>query len=368
VGTTMGLTWPLLSLILHHQGVESALIGLSSASQSLAVLVVSPFAPRVINRYGMVKTISGCIAVILAALFLLPILENVQAWFPIRFVLGAGVAILLIASQTWVNQIAPDHTRGKIIGLFGLLWAGGFAAGPLAIRFIGIEGWPPFLIAIGLTAAAALPLLFASNTKSAEPHHIAKKGLLTVLRIGGPAIAASVVLGVLDSVNDSFLPLYGLRNGLRQESAVTMLTVLLAGVLTVQLPIGWAADRMSRPGLSATMTVLALLMSLLLPHAIAFGFALWPILFILGMASGGIWTVSLVLVGQLFQGSNLATASMLQSLLYGLGSVLAPPFAGVALDISGRFGLPLVLAVNCTLFALLQFWVRRGAGGGEPLI
>jgi MFS family permease len=308
----------------------------------------------------MVKAIRGCIAVILAALLLLPIFENIQAWFPIRFALGAGATILVIASQTWVNRIVPDHARGKIIGLFGLLWTAGFAAGPLALRITGIVGWPPFLVAIGLAAAATLPLLFASNTLSTEPPRIAKKGLLTVLRIGGPAIGASMVLGVLDSVSDSFLPLYGLRNGLRQESAVTMLTVLLAGVLTIQLPIGWASDRMSRTGLLAIVTALALLMSLLLPYAVASEFGLWPNLFVLGMASGGIWTVSLVLVGQRFQGSDLAAASVLQSLLYGLGSVLAPPFTGFALETSGRIGLPLVLAVDCAMFMLLQFWVLRG--------
>src|SRR5260370_3077196 len=87
VGTTMGLTWPVLSLILHHRGIDSAVIGLSAASQSLAVLVVSPFAPHVINRYGMVSTIGSCVAVILTALVLLRILEDVLLWYPIRFTL-----------------------------------------------------------------------------------------------------------------------------------------------------------------------------------------------------------------------------------------------------------------------------------------
>jgi hypothetical protein len=36
VGTTMGLMWPLLSLILDGQGVDGRMIGLSSATQSLA--------------------------------------------------------------------------------------------------------------------------------------------------------------------------------------------------------------------------------------------------------------------------------------------------------------------------------------------
>jgi predicted MFS family arabinose efflux permease len=53
VGTTMGLISPLLSLILDRHGIDGQTIGFNAASQSLAGLAVSPFAPALISRFGM---------------------------------------------------------------------------------------------------------------------------------------------------------------------------------------------------------------------------------------------------------------------------------------------------------------------------
>jgi MFS family permease len=128
-GMAMGITWPLLALILDRQGVSESLIGLSSASQSLAVFVAAPLVPRLLRRLGLAGCVLGSIGLVGAMMLLLPATSNVHAWFPIRFLLGAGATTLFIATQTWVNAIAADESRGRTIGIFGLLWSAGFAAG-----------------------------------------------------------------------------------------------------------------------------------------------------------------------------------------------------------------------------------------------
>ena len=355
VGTTMGMMWPLLALILDRQGVDSALIGLSSATQSLATLVVSPFASLLIMRAGMVRCAGGCILLILITIALLPIFETVQAWFAIRFALGAGTVVLFICTQIWVSQIAPELIRGRIVGIFGFLWSAGFAAGPLVIQVTGIEGWAPFAAAILLVAMAGLPLLLAPQISDGSGRVYFRREMLAMLRLGGAAVSASLVQGLLDSITDSFLPIYGLLNGLDQASSVTLLVVLQAGVLAVQLPIGWAADRVNRRVLLVGLTALSLLMNLLMPLAAGQTLMLWPCLFLLGVASGGIWTVSLVLTGELFQGTRVAAALALKSILYGIGSIAGPPAVGIAIATAGPITFPLLLAAVCAVFMLLQF-------------
>ena len=73
VGTTMGLVWPLLSLLLARAQADGALIGFNSAAQTVASLVIAPFAPRMFARWGMKRVIAACIIAILAALFLLKV-------------------------------------------------------------------------------------------------------------------------------------------------------------------------------------------------------------------------------------------------------------------------------------------------------
>ena len=347
VGTTMGLAWPLLSLLLAQAHADGALIGFNSAAQTAASLAAAPFAPRLFQRWGMKRVIGACIVTIVTALFLLKAFEDPRAWLAIRFVLGGGVVVLFIGTQTWVNRLAPDHARGRIIGLFGFLWAAAYALGPLTLRVTGIEGWLPFAIAIGLVGLAGLPLLLVGDAPPDLSVAEGKRDLLAALKaFASPAFVASMALGCFDSVNISFLPVYGLRNGLTQVDAVSLLFILEVGVLASQLPAGWASDRMDRNRLLTALTALALLASLMLPFGVERNVLLWPILFLLGAAAGGVWTVSLVLVGQLFQ-NDLSTASASRSVLYGIGSVVGPPVAGLALDHWGRFSLPIVLSIVC---------------------
>jgi MFS family permease len=138
-----------------------------------------------------------------------------------------------------------------------------------------------------------------------------------------------------------------------------MLIVLQIGVLAIQLPIGWAADRMSRSRLLLVTTVLAFVICLLLPHLVRLPLGLWPSLFLLGVATGGVWTVSLALMGEVFRGEQLASALALRSILYGLGAVVGPPIGGLALGAWSGSGLPLMLAAVCAFFALFQIALLR---------
>ncbi len=54
-----GLTMPLLALVLEAQGVEKSLIGLSSATQAVAVFTIAPFLPRWIARFGLARLMIG---------------------------------------------------------------------------------------------------------------------------------------------------------------------------------------------------------------------------------------------------------------------------------------------------------------------
>jgi MFS family permease len=140
-GVASGMTWPVLAIILDRQGNDGTLIALSSASQSVAVFVVLPLAPKLLARWGFVRTTAVGIVGAVAMLLSLPLVPNIWAWVPIRFLLGAGTVLFYTACEIWENRLAAEESRGRTIGIFGFLWSGGFAAGPLIAAWTGSEGW-----------------------------------------------------------------------------------------------------------------------------------------------------------------------------------------------------------------------------------
>jgi len=350
VGLMTGLVWPLLALRLDAQGVASRLIGLNSSVHAVA--------PRLVGRLGLVNTLYACIAAAVAALLLLPLFPNVYAWFPIRFALGAATSTIFVAGETWIIHVAPPERRGRIVGIFGFVWAACFAAGPLVIGLTGIAGWTPFVVAVGIALLGALPLPLAQGGAiSLAP--VGRIDIRRLIRAGPATLLAVFLLAVFDSVNDSFLPLYGLRSGLGEPAAVTVLTVVLAGTTVVQVPIGWLADHVDRRRLLIAIPMGSVLMLALLPFAIASPWLLWPVALLYGCTIGSLWAVSLILVGERYRGADVAAANMARGVLYGLGAFAGPALAGFAFELWMPHGALAVIALVALLFLPVAVFGER---------
>ena len=354
---TMGFSLPLISLILENRGVDRTINGLLAATPSLAMLLVTPLIPRLIARAGLKKFLLVCIVADLVLFLLLPALDRLSAWFVIRFLMGATVAGLFVAGETWINELAEEATRGRTMGLYAMVVSGGFALGPLLLPLTGTDGWLPFLAGGGFIALAAVPLLLgrpASPVFSSDPAW-SVLGFFAV----APTLCAAVMLAAFkDAAGMPLIPVYAVRVGVEQDAAALMLTVLGVGALALQIPLGWLADRVNRYALllvcAATGAVGAVLFALVI-HA---GWLLWLVLFFWGGAFSGVYTLALVLLGERFRGAALATGNAAFGFSWGIGSLFGPAVSGVAMDVWDPHGLPATLCVVAVLFLLLALYRR----------
>jgi MFS family permease len=358
-----GLCLPLLSLVMHENGVDGTLIGLSAATQSLAIVFVAPFLPRYMSRTGPAVIMLGAILVSLTAFLLLPVFTSLPAWFALRFAIGAAGSCLWVCGEAWINQVAEDATRGRIVALYSMAVAGGFALGPLLLSVTGIEGSQPFLIAGAIILLSAVPLLSVAHTAPILGGE-RRGGLLHYLRLAPVAMLLCGLFALADGILLTFLPLYGLQFGLSETRALHLITLMGVGGIVGQVPIGWLADRMNRMLLAAVCTLLVTLASLAMP--LVLGHYPWNLLFMLvfGAVLSGIYTIAMVLIGQRFRGADLAAASALFGVMWGSGSILGPSVGGLAMDFYGPHGLPLTLTLLFALFLPLPVgaWLRRRRG------
>ena len=356
VGLSLGLTIPLVSLSLEQRGVDSTLIGVMASMPAVGILLFSPLVPALVNRLGARLALLGAVVVGAASVFSLTLFDHYIVWLLARAVMGAADALLFTVSETWINHIAHERNRGRLVALYITVLSVCFALGPGLIALVGSQGALPFVLSGMIFCSAALPLLWANDGLRMETESPGFS-VLGFFRVA-PAVSAAVLLfSFLDGSGLSLLPLFGLRHGHDEATAALMISVMLGGNILLQYPLGWLADRFSRDrllfacGLGFTAT------ALLLPLVVS-SVLLWPLLVLLGISAGGVYTLALIMVGQRFHGVDLVTANAAFGVLWGLGSLFGPLCAGLGMAALDPDGLPLTWAALGIIFLVL-LWRRR---------
>ena len=353
-----GLTMPLLSLVLDHQGVDETLIGLNAGTYFIAVFAVAPLATRLLRARGPALLMLASILATVVLLALLRAFPNVWLWFPLRFALGMAASFLWIAGEAWVNHAATETHRGRIIAIFGIVVSAGFALGPLILSMTGTEGWAPFLVTIALLLVAAAVLAGALGS---SPKLRGKTGPLARYVLLAPvAMFGYFVFAAGDAMLLTFLPIYAAGLGVGEIDAIRLLTVLAVGSMALQYPIGWLADRVSNYAIAAAMGAVLLAGSAALPWALSLPAISVVFMFFYGGALGALYTISLVLLGRQFRGADLSAASAMLSVMFCVGSFIWPSAGGAALDRFGGGAMPVSLIAAYTLFLLIVVaaWLR----------
>ena len=361
-----GLTMPLLSLILSHQGVDETLIGLNTGAYFIAVFAVAPLASRLMRSRGPALLMLASILAEAVLLVLLRAFPNVWLWFLLRFALGMAASFLWISGEAWVNHVAHESHRGRTIAIFGVVVSAGFALGPMILSITGADGWAPFLVTIALLLAAAAVL---AGTLGSSPRLRGKTSgpLARYVLIAPVAMFGYFVFAAGDAVLLTFLPIYAVGIGLDEVEAIRLLAVLAVGSMALQYPIGWLADRASNGVIVFTIGAALLAGSAAFPWALAHTVIGTVFMFFYGGALGGLYTMSLVLLGRQFRGADLSAASAMLSVMFCIGAFVWPSIGGAAMDRFGGSAMPAALIAAYAMFLLivLAAWIR-GAEAHTP--
>jgi MFS family permease len=367
IGLAVGGFVPLIAVTLEARQVDTVMIGINSAMTSLGVLMIAPYATVFVRRFGASPAmVAGLLLTALSALAM-AFIDNIWAWMVLRFLIGAGVSIHWVVSETWMNAIVSERRRGLVMSIYITSIASGFALGPIILTLIGTQGPAPFVTIAAITALTALPL--ALIRKLAPPLALETKGSVIRLAREAPTIFAAVLtVGLIDAAFFTFLPIYGIRIGMPSETAVTLLTAVFAGNVALQIPLGWLADRVNRRGLLLVLGTICIACPGLVAWLLrADSLAAYPILFFWGGCSFGLYTVGVTMLGERYRGGELVAANAAFVMTFELANLFGPPLSGWAIEAWVPTGLMVYMACICAGFVLLSLirgWMRaRGTVG-----
>ena len=343
-GFALGQMFPLLSLILEARGHSDDVIGLNAAMSPAGILVSSFIIPAVARRFGGRNVALG--AAFATALIILgyKLFPSLAAWFALRLLQGVTIATLFVLSEMWIVRYAHGRHRGKIVAGYASVLAASFAAGPALIAWIGIEGWRPFVIGAVVLFVAMVPLSLvregAREILAGEKHSLrnfAPKAPFLLLAVA--------IFALFDAATLSLLPVYGIRIGLDVAIAAVLLTVLIAGNIFLQFPIGWLADLLPKWLVMAICAAITAALCFAMPVSMGTVW-MWPLLLVVGATGYGVYTVALADLGDRFTGDELTQGSAAFATMWGAGALIGALLGGWTMATFGPHGLPALLGTT----------------------
>ena len=161
-----------ISALNSHTGIGYATISLAFGVAQLMWGVAQPVAGAVADRWGPRRVMLAGAVLLAAANVATPFASNAVVLTLLIGVLAAvgagaiGPAMLIAAA----NQRIPEAKRSVMTGIIN---AGGsfgqFTIIPLAQLLIGMVGWQPAMVVLGVAGLAAVPLLMAITPGTSAP-------------------------------------------------------------------------------------------------------------------------------------------------------------------------------------------------------
>ncbi|MCG7626659.1 MFS transporter [Epibacterium sp. MM17-32] len=359
-----GMHFTLMGLRGGMEGFSSAELSIITSGYFLGFLSGARFSPILIQRVGHVRVFAALGSFISAALIAFTLWAEPWTWTILRVVIGFCMSGIYVVAESWLNNATSNENRGKmlsaymlaqtlgIIGAQGLLTLGD--AGNAAL-FIGAS----ILVSISF-APILLSIQPAPMVDVAKPCGL--KDLFTASPLGTVGI---FLLGSIYASQSGMGAVFGSEIGLSANQIALFVAMLFGGAMLMQVPIGWLSDRIDRRKVicgTAFLGAAACGLGWIAQSPPAW-LSLDPAVPIMAAAflAGGM-TTPLYALFLAYTNDNVPVADMPAIsgglvFTFGLGAILGPLAAGLAMDVLGPFAFWIVLGgtfLAITVYALYR--------------
>ncbi|MCY1708147.1 MFS transporter [Pannonibacter sp. SL95] len=356
-----GLQGTLLPLAAQQAAFSDLAIGLISSAYFVGMVAGCLAGPFVIRRAGHVRAFAALVSLMSAAVLLHPVYVDPVAWFVIRVISGFCLAGFYMIVESWLNEAADNRNRGMIMSFYIVVLYAAMMVGQISISFVGIESFVPFILASVMVSLAVIPVSLTTSTQPA-PITIVRFRPVKLYQTSPAAFVGCFLVGLASSAVWTLAPIYGTQIGLTTTEAAYYAAAFIGGGVIGQWPFGRLSDRMDRRhvllGLALATLAIAGAIALLEPRApwmatvcvVGVGAVLQPA-----------YSVAVAHAFDHAKASDYVETSSGLLLSYGIGSIIGPTGASIAMQTVGPSGLYLLVGAVQLLtiaFVLTRLFAR----------
>ncbi|PWE31724.1 MFS transporter [Pararhodobacter marinus] len=349
------------------EGFSATSLGLLGTGWAVGYIAGCLLTPWLVVRVGHIRAFGAMCAGAAVAILVSLLVIAPGIWIPVRALSGFCFAGAAMIAESWLNEKADARSRGRIFGIYTMVNLAATTAGQMILSLGDSSGFFFFVLGAIVYCLALLPTAVGATT-SPTPLTVVKLDVGALWRNSPVAVFAVLMVGISNSAFGTLAAVYADWAGFSITDIALFASIpILAGALS-QIPIGAASDRFDRRRVLLGVSVLALITDL----AFLFTGSTDPVLlFCLSAAFGAtVFVMYPVIVAH--ANDHAAPGTFIQVsggllLVTGIGSVIGPTVAGLAMGYSDPSAMFLVTGIchlSVILFTLWRLRVRSAIATG----
>jgi len=304
------------------------------ASYFAGFLAGSKYAEHLLARVGHIRVFAGLASTASSAVLVHAVFVSPVTWGLMRFVSGMCMAGLYVVAESWLNDLATNATRGRILSVYMLVTMGGLTAGQFMLDLANPDGFELFVLSSILVSASLVPVVLSAS--SSPPLSVPEPlSLRELARLVPTGVVTSFWVGTSAGVIMGLSAVYAVNVGMSSGRVTTFLAAPLVGSVVFQWPIGYMSDRVSRRAVMFWVAVVASAVCLALTIVAAGSWPALLLMFALGGMTFPLYSLTIGYTADWLPVAKLNSASAALVRTNGVGAVLGPLLGAAAMSATG---------------------------------
>lgn len=356
--TGHGMQLTLLPLRAGLEGFTLPQIGITGTAYFAGFTAGCIATPLIARRAGHIRTFAVLASLGSVFVLLFPLLPDFWVWLALRFGAGWCIAGLYTLMESWMNERASNANRGTVMAVYTMINMTMIMVGQLLINVADVSGPVLFAMASMLFSAALVPV--ALSTDAPAPIRSVRISLPRLWRTSHVACTGGVLAGMATGAFWGMAPVYAAGAGLDTFQITLFIAAAVAGGAVSQLPLGRLSDHFDRRlvvlGAAAAAALAAVALALLprLPAAPLIGLS-----FLFGAFVMPLYALSVAHANDRAGAEDFVIIGSGVLMLFGLGSAIGAPLAGVFMGWLGSGGAFYFAALALAGLIVGVAWRRR---------
>ena len=383
IGTSLAwATWGLfvgLGILLVGVGLFATVVGVRGqlngfADWSLGVigaayyggfLAGSKLALSALARVGHIRVYAALASTLAATMVAVGLTDRAVAWIAMRFVSGMCIAGLYVVAESWLNQLASNDNRGRLMAVYMVVTSGAYGIGQVLVGPVDPTTVTAFAVAAMCTSLAVVPVSLSEDALPPPIERSLKLPLRALARQVPTGVGACLLVGIAHGALVAMGVVYATRVGLSPGEAGRFIAATAVGGVLSQWPVSSASDEIDRRFVGVVAGCVAVGASVFLLLGGAGGWQGLLAMAVLGGASFPLYSIASAYTNDWVEPEHVSGAASQLVLLYGAGALLGPPLVSVATGVIGNDGFPWAMIAMHAM--IVVFLIYRLFAWREPI-